>query len=116
MKVTITLGQKALEYVTGIPEEELPEILSDVLERSLVSQVKPITEEEPIKKSSVDDDIISQLKAMLSTMNSPITTVNQTIRDDTPLTRKIDMKIEKIDSSSSTSDGEVDLDCFDFFK
>lgn len=42
MQVTITLGKNAVEYVTGIPEEKLPQILSDVLERSLGEQVTPV--------------------------------------------------------------------------
>lgn len=39
MKVTITLGKEAMEFVTGIPEEELPEILSDVVESPCASRL-----------------------------------------------------------------------------
>lgn len=64
MKVTLTLGKRAIEFVTGIPEEELPEILSDVLERSLEQQVKPIL---PDNTSNVqtNDELLNKLKEMM---------------------------------------------------
>lgn len=65
MKVTITLGPEALEFVTGIPEEELPEILSDVVERSLREQVRPLS---PAKSNPVNDstaEILNQLRDLL---------------------------------------------------
>lgn len=67
MKVTITLGEKALEFVTGIPEEELPEILSDVLERSLKSQVKSI-EDIIVEKEDSNEYLLSKFKEMMVDM------------------------------------------------
>lgn len=65
MKVTITLGPKAMEFVTGIPEEELPEILSDVVERSLREQVRPLS---PANSTPVNDntaELLNQLRELL---------------------------------------------------
>lgn len=66
MKVTITLGEKAMEFVTGIPEEELPEILSDVVERSLREQVRPLS---PVNSNPVIDntaELLIQFRELLN--------------------------------------------------
>ena len=117
MKVTITLGEKALEYVTGIPEEELPEILSDVLERSLAQQVRTIQPAKEDNNSNVNNDML--MDKIMELLNKVDTSGNTTkavsLRDDSTFSKKRDIKVETVESSSSTDINEDD-DLYDLLK
>lgn len=116
MKVTITLGQKALEYVTGIPEEELPEILSDVLERSLAQQVRPIQPTKDI--SSVNNDMLMDkiMELMNKVDNSRTNTKAVSMKDDSTFSNKRDIIVETVESSASADGIGEDDDLFNLLK
>ena len=114
MKVTITLGEKAMEYVTGIPEEELPEILSDVLERSLAQQVKPI-QQEPEKAPNADEELLSKIMELLRSVEKPKHGEGQK-RDESTFSNKRNIVVETVAPSAlSGLDGD-DLDLMDLLK
>src|SRR5690606_10304770 len=104
MRVTITLGKKALEYVTGIPEDELPEILSDVLERSLEQQVSAIPSSD--KPSSQGEDILSQIKEMLKLAQINPASLN-TRNEETTVDSK-PRKTTTVDSTPLIEGGDLD--------
>jgi hypothetical protein len=110
MKVTITLGSKAMEYVTGIPEEELPEILSDVLERSLEQQVRPIPSSDN-SSNLANEDLLNQLKEVLKlAQNNPAllsSRKEESIMPEVTMAKEI-----KIDSSPAL-DLDEDLSGFE---
>lgn len=112
MKVTITLGKRAKEYVTGIPENELPEILSDVLERSLSQQVRPLCQPEsetiPSQSGSSNnnEDLLGQIRELLSMVG----TSNSKVTESKP-----ESKVQKVDSTPVKLD-DSDLDMFNFLK
>jgi hypothetical protein len=107
MRVTITLGEKALEFVTGIPEEELPEILSDVLERSLKSQVKSI-ENIIVEKEDNNEYLLSKFKEMMvDILNSqPSNSSSEDIKSIKSNTKKVILKKTK-ESSNDINDFDV---------
>lgn len=78
MQVTITLGKRAIELVTGIPESELPSILSDVVERSLESHVIQVgvTESDDKEKQSIDE-----LKELLKQVLKSGVSINAEVED-----------------------------------
>lgn len=116
MEVTIILGERAMEYVTGIPEDELPDILSDVLERSLAQQVKPVEQEVAEPKDTKDADLLGKIKAMLDKMTPSQNNTHQEVpkkKDTSTFSKHREIVVEKVEESSSAEDC---LDVFDFFK
>lgn len=103
MKVTITLGPRALEYVTGIPEDELPEILSDVVERSLISQVKSV-EVDKNDSDDVESKILSKLINIIQSTNTE--NISTQKKDEISLSKVRDVLYEKV--SRSSDDGDVE--------
>lgn len=107
-QVMITLGPKAVEYITGIPDEELPTILSNLIEKSLTEQVRPI-----IGKQAQVADIVDQLKSLLSSAGgisesktNGVLHLNNTRRE---------VIVEEVDSGSVPSLEDC-FDDFDFLK
>ena len=109
--VMITLGEKAEEFVAGIPEEELSEILSDILERSLESQMGDV-----IIDSNNTNYLLSQIKQMFDEVSvvSPVSTNKSIDIEDSVL----DIKKAKVNivESSAPLKLEGDFDDFDFMK
>lgn len=110
MDVTITLGKRALEYVTGIPEEELSEILSDVLERSLEQQVVSIH----TKEEKSDDVLLSKMLEMIqSQLASGVVTPSTLSIQPEPAVKE--PKISVVEDDKPIDLGP-DLGMFDFLK
>lgn len=92
MRVTITLGDKAKEFVTGIPEEELPEILSETLEKALRQQVKEIPSGPSDNSSS---DLVLQLKDLIESIQQGNTNSTQDTKGFTEKATSIIKEIVK---------------------
>lgn len=112
MQVTITLGEKILEFVTGIPEEELPEILSDVLERSLKQQVRPIQSNSTSDHNN-QDDLLDQIRNLLKLVKPDQMIDNpQGDVESTNVKRKAITELIKVGSAITDILGDDDLDEF----
>lgn len=64
-KVTIILGDNAKKYVTGIPREELPSIISDLLERALSEEVRGCDTTTSNDNKEISGDMIIELKNLI---------------------------------------------------
>lgn len=118
MKVTITLGKEAMEFVTGIPEEELPDILSDVVERSLREQVRPLS---PANSNAVNDstaELLNQLRELILLANITKNTNDQDNKQSTTdSSSKIKEAIVEVATSIKLETGNLDMGEFgDLFK
>lgn len=113
MKVTITLKEKALEFVTGIPEEELPEILSDALEKALAQQIRPISEK---SDNESYEHLVGMLQDLIkSGVNIPTPSVSSKEIPSSDFSAP-KVVISKVDSSQSVDSNGIDLDDFDLLK
>lgn len=113
MKVTITLGPEALEFVTGIPEEELPEILSEVVERSLREQVRPLSPATSNAGKDTTAEILNQLKDLLSQAKINQTSNAQDNRESAKENaNKIQETIAEVATSIKLDTTDIDLGDF----
>lgn len=115
MKVTITLGQKAMEYVTGIPEDELPEILSDVVERSLAQQVTDVSKVTN-NNQTIDSDFISELKTLVAELKTSTASYGVGSAEVSSLQRKKEMVVKKIEASDDTAASGIKGDLLELLK
>lgn len=117
MKVTLTLGKKVMEYVIGIPEEELPTILSDLLERSLEQQVRTIPSEESNKTQTTDNEkLLDQIREILSVVTQTSSNSSEPMKEvSTSFSNKRDIVISLVESLPNELLGK-DLSKFGLFK
>lgn len=116
MRVTITLGQRASEFVTGIPEEELSEILSDVLERSLEQQVKPVQQQNLQMQDLEIMGILAKLKEIVALYGNGTDVEISATKEDSTFEKKRDIKIDKVESSAPMDLGDSLLNMFKMLK
>ena len=117
-QVTINLGPNLLRHVEGIPDDELPNIIEDLLEKSLAEQVQNVCTSEPAVEAEAEKKLMSKIGGWLSafiqnnssgsTGDLGVPTMIQ-MQDTSVLGEKKEIELTVIKDEYELSDDDADL-------